>query len=75
MYLKYIKQKPKDHNLYPVDVQDYKDISHHFKGICEMYLEFTKKNRKITTCNRLMVKTSGKLSTILEECVKCTSNS
>ena len=47
MYLKYIKQKPKDHNLYPVDVQDYKDISHHFKGICEMYLKFKRKTERL----------------------------
>jgi hypothetical protein len=44
----------------PVEVQDFKKITHHLRGISRMYLlSFMKKNQIITTCNRLDLETLG----------------
>ena len=40
-----------------LEVQDSIRITHHYRGIYETYLKLVKKNRKITTCNRLDLET------------------
>ena len=35
------------------EVQDFKKIINHFRGMYKMYLNYIKKNWKITTCNWL----------------------
>ena len=43
----------------PVEVQDCRKISDHFRGICGIYLELMKKTRKITTRNHWNLETLG----------------
>ena len=41
----------------PVEVQDFRRIAYHFKGIQKIYLQLIKKNRKMSICKRLDLKT------------------
>ena len=43
----------------PVEVQDSRKTTDHFRGIYEIYLKFFKKIQKITTYNRLDLNTLG----------------
>ena len=42
-----------------VEVQVFKKITDHFNGIYGIYPNLTKKNRKMSTCNRLDLETLG----------------
>jgi hypothetical protein len=37
----------------PVEVQDFREFTDHFRGIYRIYLKLMKENRKMSTCNRL----------------------
>ena len=37
----------------PVEVQDYRKITDHFRGIYRIYPNLIKENRRMSTCNRL----------------------
>ena len=46
--------------LEPVEVQEFRKITHHLRRICGIFLNFIKKNWKIvTTCNQLDLETLG----------------
>ena len=41
----------------PGEVQDIRKIADHFRGIYRIHLKISKKNRKLSTCNRLDLET------------------
>jgi hypothetical protein len=43
----------------PVEIQDFRKITVHFRGICGLYLKLFKKNQNITTCDQLDLETLG----------------
>jgi hypothetical protein len=43
----------------PVEVQDYKKTIDHSRGIYRICPNLTKENRRVSTCNRLDLQTSG----------------
>ena len=43
----------------PVEVQDSRKTTDHFRGICRVFLKLLKKSQKITTCNQLDLETLG----------------
>ena len=43
----------------PVEVQDCRKITDHFRGIYSVYPNLIKKNRRMPTCNRLDLQTLG----------------
>ena len=43
----------------PVEVQDCKKITDHFRGICGIYFNLIKENRRMSTCNRLDLQALG----------------
>ena len=43
----------------PVEVQDCKKITDHFRGIYGKYLHLIKENRRMSTCNRLNLRLLG----------------
>ena len=51
--------EPVEFEKWPVKVQDFMKTTHRFRGICKIYLKLIKKNRDITTCNRLDLETLG----------------
>ena len=61
---------PLKFDKWPVEVQDFKKIVHHFIGIHRIYPNFIKKNRKMTTCNGWI----GKLWDLDRFCPKSSSN-
>jgi hypothetical protein len=40
----------------PIEVQDCRKITDHFRGICKIYPYFTKENMRMSRCNRLDLK-------------------
>ena len=64
--------EPVEFEKYPVEVQDCRKITNHFRGIHGIYPILIKENRRMSTCNwlkyqriiRLKSKTIGKLPTI-----------
>ena len=46
----------------PVEVQDCRIITDHFRGICRIYLNLIKENQRMSTCNRLDLQTLGSQS-------------
>ena len=49
----------------PVEVQNCKKITHHFRGIYRIYPNFMKENRRMSTCNRLDLQTVGSQPVIM----------
>ena len=43
---------PVEFEKYPVDVQDYRKITDHFRGMYRIYPNSIKENRRMWTCNR-----------------------
>ena len=52
-----VTDEPVEFEKYPVEVQDFREITHHLRGIYRIFL--VKNNGKITTCNRLDLETLG----------------
>ena len=48
----------------PVETQDFKRITNHFREIYKIYLKWTKQNRKTSTRNRLDLETLGSWPTM-----------
>ena len=48
-----------DFDKQPVEVQDLRNFTNHFRGIYRIHLELMKKNRKMSTCNMLKLGTLG----------------
>jgi hypothetical protein len=48
----------------PVEVQHYKKITDHFRGIYRIYPNVIKENRRMSTCNRLDLQTLGSQPTM-----------
>ena len=49
-----------------VEVQDWRKISDHFRGIYRIYPNPIKENRRMSTCNRLHLQTLGSQLVMLE---------
>ena len=43
----------------PVEVEDCRKITNHFRGIYSVYPKFTKGNQRVSTCHRLDLQTLG----------------
>jgi hypothetical protein len=43
----------------PVEVEDCRKITDHFRGIYRIYFNLIKENRRMSTCNRLDLQTLG----------------
>ena len=43
----------------PIEVQDFRKIIDHLRGVYGIYLKLIQKNQKITTCNHLDLKSLG----------------
>ena len=54
-----VADKPVEFEDGPVEVQDFRKITHHFREIYEIFLKLTKKHRKMWTCNQLDLETLG----------------
>ena len=48
----------------PVEVQDFRKITDHSRGIYRIHLKWMKANRKMSTCNRLDLESLGSWPTI-----------
>jgi hypothetical protein len=48
-----VTDEPVEFEKSPVEVQDCRKITDHFRGIYRMYLNSIKENRRMSTCNRL----------------------
>jgi hypothetical protein len=51
--------EPVEFEIQPVEVQDCRGITGHFRRICGIYLHVIKISRRISTCNRLDLGTVG----------------
>ena len=51
--------EPVEFEKYPVEVQGCRKITDHFRGICRIYPNLVKENRRVSTCNRLDLQTQG----------------
>ena len=56
---KLVTNEPVEFEKELVEVQDYKKITNHFKGICKICPNLIKENRRMSTCNRLGLQTLG----------------
>jgi hypothetical protein len=54
-----VTNEPVEVEKYPVEVQDCRKITHHFRGIDSIYPNSMKENRRMSTCNRLDLHTLG----------------
>ena len=54
-----VTNEPVEFEKEPVEVQDYRKITDHFRGIYRIYPNLTKENRRMSTCNRLDLQTLG----------------
>ena len=54
-----VTDDPVEFEKLPVEVQDCRKITDHFRGIYRIYLNLIKENRKMSTCNRLDLQTLG----------------
>ena len=54
-----VTDEPVEFEKQPVEGQDCRKITDHFRGICRMYHNSIKENRKMSTCNRLDLETLG----------------
>ena len=52
-----VTDEPIEFENQPIEVQDFKKITHHFRGIYGIYFKLLTKNRKITACNQLDLET------------------
>ena len=48
-----VTNEPVEFEKKPVEVQDCREITDHFEGICRIYPNLIKENRRMSTCNRL----------------------
>ena len=55
--------EPVEFEKLPVEVQDWRKFTDHFRGIYRIYIQLMKKNRKLSTCNRLDLKTLARILT------------
>ena len=54
-----VTDEPVEFEKQPVEVQDFRRITDHFRGIYGIYLKFIQKILRIPTCNRLDLQTLG----------------
>ena len=54
-----VTNEPVEFEEYPVEVQDCKKITDHFRGIYRIYPNLIKENRRMSTCNRLDLQALG----------------
>ena len=54
-----VSDEPVEFEKQPVEVQDCRRITDHFRGIYRIYPNLIKENRRISTCNRLDLQTLG----------------
>ena len=54
-----VTYEPVEFEKYPVEVQDCRKITDHFRGIYRIYLNLIKENRRMSTRNRLDLQTLG----------------
>ena len=52
-----VTNEPVEFEKWPVEVQDCRMITYHFRGIYKIYLNLVKQNRMMWTCNRLDLQT------------------
>ena len=57
--LQLVTDEPVGFEKEPVEVQDCRKITDHFRGICRIYPNLMKENRRMWTCNRLDLETLG----------------
>ena len=65
-----------DYGKKPVEVQDCKKITDHFRDIYRIYTILIKENRRMSTCNRLDLQTLGSQPVIMpknlpDHCDEC----
>jgi hypothetical protein len=54
-----VTYEPVEFEILPVEVQDYKKLTDHLRGIYKIYLNLIKENRRMSTCNLLDLQTLG----------------
>ena len=54
-----VTDEPVEFEIEPVEVQDCREITDHFRGIYRIYPNLIKENRRMSTCNRLDLQTLG----------------
>jgi hypothetical protein len=54
-----VTDEPVEFEKLPVEVQDCRKITDHFKGIYKIYPNLMKENQRMSTCNRLDLQTLG----------------
>ena len=54
-----VADKPVEFEDGPLEVQDFGKITHHLRGVFEIFVKLTKKYRKMWTCNQLDLETLG----------------
>ena len=52
-----ITDEPVEFEKQPIEVQDCRKIANHFRGFHKIYPNIIKKNRRMSTCNRLDLQT------------------
>jgi hypothetical protein len=61
-----VTNEPVEFEKQPVEVQDFREFTDHFRGIYRIYLKLMKEHRKMSTCNRLDLETLGSWLVILK---------
>jgi hypothetical protein len=54
-----VTHEPVEFEKQPVEIQDCRKITDHFRGIYRIYPNLIKENRRMSTCNRLDLETLG----------------
>jgi hypothetical protein len=54
-----VTDEPVEFEKIPVEVQDCRKITNHFRGIYGIYPDLIKENRRMSTCNRSDLQTLG----------------
>ena len=54
-----VTDEPVEFEKLPVEIQDGRKITGHYRGIYRIYPNLIKENRRMSTCNRLDLQTLG----------------
>ena len=60
-----VADEPVEFEKWPVEVQDFRKFTDHFRGIYRIYIKVLKKTRKMSTCNRLDSNTFGCFGSVM----------